>query len=503
MHINKSVLFIKSILTKLALVAFAYQLYLDLSAANVISNVLLLITCLLMFRIVLTDKNKTVSGAFLATIVLVTILSNTIAPLVATSIEQKPLIYKLILPVEVFTIRLIYALLVLLAYVLLVNKRFNQQGFLMRLSNLLKIKTQLTYRQVWIWGFTGFFFFLLRLVIPSEAFAKFLAGFNFLLWSPFILLVPPYFNITKRKNHFKYLFIYFLLMILLASFTNSRMGFVGPLMVVAFGFLVNVFLGKFDLKGFVKHNKNKVILSLGVFFIFFTFLVKLSDAITFSRKFREDIPTSELMYLTYINFVNGSENKTMRRLDISHDYVWSEDYVDNPFLARFISIKFDDNCLVRINRFNETDIFLLKDVNNQKLLAQLPSPILNSLGISIDKIFINSFSTGDYIDHLANGSFLDGKKTGSFPVHVYALFGNWSILIAFLMVYLAFRVYAIFLNTRHYSGIPTFALIMPWFFYLSVNPESYTNFMSFFLRSLLQTMLLFGLMATFSTSKRS
>lgn len=501
MNSNKSTLFIKSTLTKVLLIAFVYQLYLDSSFENVISNVLVVLTSLFLFNVVLNNKLKSISNAFLATIVFSTILSNSLVPLIATCIEQKALIYKLLLPVEVFFIRFLYAILVLLAYGLLVNKQYSNNSFFLKLSNVLKINFQLSYKQIWIWGITGIFFFIAQGFVTSVFLSKFLAGFNFLLWTPFVLLIHPYFEITKRKKHFKFLIFYFLLMIVLASIRNSRMGFVGPLMVVAFGLLFSVFLGKIDLEGFIKHNKMKVIFSFIGFFIFFSFLIKLSDAITYSRKFRSDVSPSELVYLTYLNFFNENKDTYIEESSTTHDREWSEDYVDNAFLARFINIKFDDNCLVRIKRFSEEDMSLLWQFNNENLISILPSPALNALGITVDKLNLGKSSTGDYIDYLANGNMLEGKKTGSFIVHTYALFGNWAIIIVFLLVYLAYSLYAVILYRKHYKGVPTFALIMLWFFYLETNPESFTDFMSFFLRGVLQTLLLYGLMIKFSSPK--
>lgn len=505
MNINKSIVFIKNILTKMVLIAYVFQLYLDASFVNVISSTLAVLTSLLMFSVVLNNKIKSLPDSFLATIVFVTIFSNSTMPLLATCLEQKALVYRLLLPIEVYAMRLIYAIIVLSAYALLVRKKYKKNSFFIKLSSTLKISSQLSYKQVWLWGFIGIFFFFAQGFAGSGALSKFIAGFKFLLWTPFVLVIPPYYTITKRKKHFKYLLVYFLFMIILAAITNSRMGFVGPLMVIGFGVLVSVFSGSVELVEFVKKNTSIIIFSGILLFAFFSFLARLSDSIQYSRKFRGDVSTSELMYLTYINFFNEDASVDTRSKNISHNFQWSEDYIDNPFIARFVNIKFDDNCLVRIHRFTEDDMRLLKEMNNNKLLALLPSPILNTFGLSVDKLFVNSFSTGDYIDYLANGSQLQGKKTGSLLVHTYALFGYWSIITLFLLVYFSFRLYSVILNKKEGANnsivIPTFALIMPWFFYLSTNPESYTNFMAFFLRSSIQTLILYGLMTKLTKVK--
>jgi hypothetical protein len=176
---------------------------------------------------------------------------------------------------------------------------------------------------------------------------------------------------------------------------------------------------------------------------------------------------------------------------------WQENYVRNPFLARFIQVKFDDNCLYRIGYLKSSDFEELRSVAFDKVMVSLPQPVLNIFSLKIDKIYINSFSIGDEIDNLYCGA-NPGFKTGSIPSHAFALFWWWYPLVLTVIYYVVFSIYHGFfspfkLKTTYGQNAPTLSLLLTFTIYLDISLDGVDALLETLTRGIIQRVLLYAI----------
>jgi hypothetical protein len=103
---------------------------------------------------------------------------------------------------------------------------------------------------------------------------------------------------------------------------------------------------------------------------------------------------------------------------------WDEYYVSNLFLSRLCNLKFADETLALAVRLGSTQ--RIQSLEMQHLLSIFPRPIIDALGLPVDKDLVSTSSGGDLLLFANTNDYdvLRGFRTGSLFASGYALF-DW------------------------------------------------------------------------------
>ena len=500
---TQSLSVVRNGLMLVALIACIIQITIDYSYANIFSNILALVTFSITSLFVFHPSNSNIGVAFSATIVFLCVISNSLVPVLGTLLEGNSLVTSMLVPEETFFHRLVFSISLLIALGisrsgLLFHLRFGMS----KLGAFAGTNIFLTTKGVIGLGLVGFGAYMIRYLPLPVGILKLLNGVQFLTWAPFILLVPPYSKGGVSKYVKIFLVIYYFANLFLSLSNNSRMGMVGPIAVVGSSWIVMLLLGKIIVD-------NKLIRKFALWAIAGLFIlgqfVDLSTAILVARAGRETRTTGEQLAFTFEKFTNKDELEAFRAYNNSieesqgdADEAWQENYVQNPFLARFIQVKFDDNSLYRIKSYDLDETNMLQEVTAGKLLVLLPTPILNFLDIKLDKIALNSFSIGDMIDYLAGGGVLGRFLTGSVIAHAFALFGLWYPIVLICIYTLLFTILYGLISVidrrgNHLQLASTLGLFLIFNMYTDISLDGITSSLGTLIRGIWQLILIYSL----------
>lgn len=489
-------------LNLLTIIAFFCQIILDYSFNNVISNVLAALSFSVALNSIFIIRNRSFPSAFIGAIVFLIISANSIAPIIGTLIDGNTLVYSLITPVETYFHRLVFAILLVISF----NVASNRSGISLNesMSNL-SLRMGLNYdfsaKAVWCFGLFGLASFFLKFAGLPDVLGKIVDAFQFMTWAPFIMVVKQYEYKTSKQFNNRLLAIYYLFMILMSLVTNSRMAMLGPIGVILSTWLLLLINGKVIID--TKLLRRGLIISIVGLFVLGVFL-DISTAILMSRKGRATASFDEIVTDTYKNFQDKEALDRFRvnvlTLDegLSATAIWQENYLRNPFLGRFVQIKFDDNLFYRVSLYSNDTKALLRQITIDKVLVIFPQPILNLFNVTLEKKYLNSFSTGDIMDVLSGQGFLGGFKTGSIPANGYAIMGWWYPLCLFVIYYFIFAIYAglVSLPAKYFireNPLSTLGLILPFSIFLGISLDGIQQLTSVLLRTIIQTVLLYSI----------
>ncbi len=492
---------IRKTLIAIAFFVFGCQMLFSVDIANILSNLFALIAFVLSCVIVFSYRNINIGAALSATVVFLIISANSLAPMVGTLIEGHPITETLTVPVETFAHRLIFALCLLFAHYL----SRSQSSMYIRLaisqiSKKLNTKTTLPAKSLWVIGAIGLAAILFKFIHLPVLIAKFFEGFTYLMPAPFLMLLHPYYNKQLIKKQRMWLILYYAIQIVFSFLFNSRMAMVLPVGIVGAGWILTVITGQTIV---TKESLRKGIIAGIVGLILLGQFADLSTAILIERDARYSRTGSEQFTATVDRFFDkkaiAEYHDKLIELEkgTSAETDWQENYVRNPFLARFIQIKFDDNCFYRLKAFNANDFDALREVTIDRILVQLPQPALDLFSINIDKKQISNFSIGDKIDELASGAEVGGFKTGSIPTHAFALFSWWYPFVLIVLYYLIFSIYHGFFTPfklrRMAHDIPTLALLLTFTIYIDVSLDGVDALMGSLIRGVIQRLLIYAI----------
>lgn len=476
------------------------QLYFNNTTENIICNLLAISTFIPVCWLIFHSRNRGEGDALIATIIFLIVVSNTLMPMIGTILEGHSLTFTLRQPVLIFFHRGVFALILLLAHFM---AKTNASLFLRhstnRLGSIMSVRSFVPPKGIWILGLIGFSSYLLRYFSLPSSISKLLAGFGFLSWSPFLFFLPPYSNYLREKLLKWKLLLYYIFQVGISLVNNSRMGIIGPVAVVAAGWIVLLLLGHIVV--YRKIIKNSIKLGL-IGIVLFGQFKDLSTAILIERAHRSTRSPTEQMEATFERFLDkeslykyelylNSKSKS-EQFDIS----WDENYVHNPVLGRFIQIKFDDNSFFRVLHSSSYALADLKEVSINKMIALIPEPILQLLGIDINKKEINSYSIGDIIETLSGNVLPKSFLTGSILAHSYALFGIYYPLVLILLYFLIFSVlqglFSTYSNLDLYKkNVSTFVLLMSFKFFNDLALDGVTAITGFLLRDIWQNIIIY------------
>jgi hypothetical protein len=358
-------------------------------------------------------------------------------PLIFTSLENKPLVFNLELPNQVFlhsTLALIILIFSHWIYRTLVRRKHRVHFPLLNRLGLFKSPSIF---QIWLMGIIGllstFYVYIISPKIgwsvtgsPVDKLIQALIPFSYApFFIPFSAMYGDKIKITNRTNVF--LVIFFFILIFLSVGRNSRGGFMIGFTSLGLAYFLGLMLGIIKPKIITFKNLCLVCIS---FWLVTGPIADLGTAMVNVREKRRDISPEELLVNTLNAFNDKKAIKTRRLEDNKMNDDWDERYLNNIFTARFCNLKFNDECLVIANKIGYENP-QMREFSLNYIIATLPQPLLNFLNINIDKKSLQGISFGDYLYYLtghyedALGSF----RTGHFSGTGMATFGWWYLLL--------------------------------------------------------------------------
>jgi len=152
----------------------------------------------------------------------------------------------------------------------------------------------------------------------------------------------------------------------------------------------------------------------------------LATSMVIARAQRNDVSAGQLVSATIETMQNKDAIRERRIADVTDDnQTWDERYLDNLFLARLSNMKFADATLDLALRQDSTAQSDLRKLEWQRVLSVFPAPVVDALGLPVDKELVTTSSVGDLMLFTVTGDYdaLGGFRTGSIFGSGYGLFG--------------------------------------------------------------------------------
>ena len=383
---------------------------------------------------------------------------------------------------------------------LLLGLRFRLSRGLFRPMKILSAPSDL---QLWLFGLVG----CLATVSSARGYGtatefgnvsdRFLLGYVPFTVAPFLIPLrsPLLGDYSQLKGSSASLVIYTPLLIVVAMANNARGTF-------STGFLTLILcIGIAVLSGNLRITRKLVMRGI-VFSLLglplFSTLSDLATAMVIARDERSNVSSLELIDITLANFQDKNliEDRRRREAAISGgDY--NENYVSNPILARFVYTKFADVNMMNALSLSDAQAAEIRKSTWTRVLAMLPTPILNLLHIEVDKTDIE-FSSGDVYSYIARGLELGSYTTGSEVPDGLTIFGFlfWPVLSVLLLIqFIVYDAMSAF-DEGGRLRVSAIALlnIVP-IFTVGVMQESVSNQVGMIVRGIPQLILLYLIIA--------
>ena len=350
---------------------------------------------------------------------------------------------------------------------------------------------------LWLMGYVGLFAF----VVGSGregVFAKTLQGMSFMAWAPF--LIPMYLlqlgeTYSRWSRQVPQLVFFAGLVVLLGLAVNSRGVMLAGFMTVSLFALLLLLRSRERVRW---RRVGVALLALGLLSLAAIPVSDLATAMVVARKARGSISAVEMVSETFRIVVQpdllaAERAEKAGRVNTRYD----ERYFDNPLLARLVETKFHDNSLYFTSTYTDTDRDELGRRTLDMFIITLPTPVLKRLGFDLDKKDYQH-SMGDLLAHLSYGGPLGGYRTGSMPAHGLALFGPGYLAVYALLCLGVFLLLDL-LTARRADGVilvSAVGMLSLWDFFLTgVTAESIQSWLTYYLRYLPQSIVLFLIVA--------
>ncbi|MCP4991877.1 MAG: hypothetical protein GY928_39215 [Colwellia sp.] len=428
-------------------------------------------------------------------------ISSQSGALIYQSFTLTALDWKLYNPISTFLFLGLFQVSLLLAHIIYRKSHFLRQikGFIsMRVLKPVGLFRQPTTSMLWAMGGVGLFstwFSVSNSVEYGDVGGKFLLSFIPFSYAPFLIPFCGKDSIIKnfsQKGNL-YLIVYLLILIAVGILKNSRGTFAEGFFSIGLIFILFVLVKKITITKQQAKSIGKWALPL-VFLLLV--LSDLALSMTAVRANRAEVSGFELATQTIQIFFNRDELNNYKD-NLRHrmgDY--SETYISNPIFARLITTKFDDNMLAHSELLSDNDRVDVINITGKKIIANLPTPIINTLNLGVDKTRLE-FSIEDYIWYLISGRGLGGYKVGSLTAHGIIMFGGYFYILCILLFPFLFSILDAFSyrhdKTHFFSPV---VLILIYKFHTILYSGPIDKMLSFFIRTLPQFIFLYLVLLT-------
>ena len=364
-------------------------------------------------------------------------------PLLFTTLENKPLIYNLELPEEVFFHSAAAAVVMVAAhsiYRFLMKVTPNRRFSILENAGFF---TPPTHTQFWIMGalgmFSSFYVYFTNPEVGQEVTGapgdKLIQALVPFIYAPFFIPLGRLVgNNQKIPKGFTLVIVgYAILLFGISMARNSRGAFMFALTTPAFAYIIGLFLGVFKTRLF--SFKNFAIAGFVIWLLVGPF-TDLGTAMLIVRGNAKDIPPGELLMMTLETMQDKKALEARAEEGKAEllDFDWDERYLDNLFTSRFSNIKFNDSNLITYSKVGPYDPDM-QAYSLDVLLAGLPDPVITKLGFEVDKETVLEISFGDYLYILSGGyGTQGGLRQGQMAGTGMATFGWWYLAVLGLIV---------------------------------------------------------------------
>jgi hypothetical protein len=485
------------------------QYFIDDSLANVACTIIAIAASIMTFLYIFNIKRFRLAP-FSCVMILGFNVSAFSAAILIQTITLRSLTYNLSSSLMTFSTLMETQLLIIIVHFVYMQShalrglRHSVTRYVFGPMRLLKAPTNF---QLWLFGFIGCGATIVSARTYTDAMdygdvsGKFLLGYVPFAVAPFFIPLKAHLFGRSKQSSANWLSVsaYALLLIAVAMANNARATFSAGFLTLALACLIAI------LSGNLKMTRKAVysgVLIAAVAVPAFTTLSDLATAMVIARDQRSNVSSLELIEITLSNFQDKTLIEERRRRDaaiLNGEY--NENYVNNPIFARFVYTKFVD--------VNMTNALLLSDGQAEevrktawaRVLALLPTPVIQYFGIDVDKTDLG-FSSGDIYSYIARGLELGGYTTGSEIPDGLTIFGPffWPVLAIFVLI--QFTVYDA-LSVVDKTGkliVSTVALlnIVP-VFTLGVMQESVANQVIAIVRGIPQLIVLYLIVVVISS----
>lgn len=483
---------------RLIIAAILLEMALFFSLPNLAGCFMTLVSWVLFKKIGLNVRN--IEQHFFPWLVFLSMSMYRILPLVATLMEGKPVSYCFKVPFETFFGEtLLYAISVLAFWLV---ARDNTNNVMKRFCKRIGLYRQLDPIQMWVLGFMGLAISLfVRGVEMGDAAGKFLQGFAFVRFAPFMISFPSLWNIQKagviyeRDNK---VIAYFILLTILTFSGNSRYALIEPSGTVFLLFFISIIRTGKPLRYYIK-PKYAIGVLLGVFIIV-PALSDVSTAMLAVRGIRSNVSSEELFERTWDTFWDKEKLRKidyMARLNAKDNLQedWNEGYLDNFALNRYCNMRITDVAMYNGERAVEKyGRKVLQDDLVDRSVRLLPTPALNALGLDATKTGFGS--RGDLLKALSSGQavFVSLLVTSHLGDGI-ATFGYFYFIIQFLLFYVELKLIDTFSYMKEGKVIYSVMGLVVVFSFLGQfrNANGCMGEISYILRGFWQDLLLFAI----------
>ena len=351
-------------------------------------------------------------------------------PLPCTMLERKPVSYGMEVAVATFLLETLSFLMGCIAFSIICRSSTRIRG-LRVWYNTFHFYNEPSDKLIWIIGLMGIVartatISLGDLENVSGALMTVVSGIVRFRYMPLILFFPGLFKVDSEKTidfAKPILWIYTIIIEVLNLATNSRNEILYPIGIIVLLWLLAMCVEKTKISQILAPKRLIVIFAVG--FISVSFLISASDAMLSVRNVRSDVGFFDLLKLTVKEMTSMSTDDVVDSLTEvpeadSYSDGWTEEYLDNAFLNRYANMRITDETLYYITQLDDNDIKALRKDFYNRIISIAPQPLLNLLGIDINKAeyhnsrgdvlcfyagYGNSYTLHNYIvtSHLADG----------------------------------------------------------------------------------------------------
>lgn len=356
-----------------------------------------------------------------------------------------------------------------------------------------------TSRELWLLGVIGLGgIWIFHTGAPGygDVGGKFAAGLMPLAYAPMLIPFLPYLGAARQRTSSGIwpVAVYVAALMAAGLISNRRTTF-----AEAFIILVLVFL-LLHVSGALRVGRKFFIIAAVCVIpavVALGYISDLGTAMIMVRSQRSEVVGVDLLRLTLRQFNDRKAVQAykQRYVDSPTPGGYSEYYISNLIFARLITVKFDDTMLGYANLLSPGQREVIVTVSRQKLVALLPTPAIQLLGLDVHKSDLE-FSMGGAIFNLATGTPWGYYKVGSITAHGLILFGPFFYLIVFLVAPIVFLTADAFTRfTGNGLRYAPFALVFIYSFWTMFYGDSLISIMEFMLRSLPQSVLIFAVLS--------
>jgi len=431
-------------------------------------------------------------------------------PLVAQTLNGKPLIFNLISPKAAFNATIAFQAVILVAHVTYTHSRTcraSSQWIAQRVLRPLWIFRVPKAAELWLLGVMGLAAtWISRILYVNEVHYGDVGGKFLQALVPFIvapLLIPlrgAFAGRPLRGSPFTLpaLGVYFLVVVATAIAFNARAIFAVVLFteILAVGLLLA--MGRIKLS-----RRSWIALAVALLLAapVATAGQHLATAMQIARGMRGSADPGVIATETLRALKDPEELERWRKAELAKTVAsgysgYSEIYLDSEFLQRLTYTKYTDLTVTASLQLAEYQRNNIRDLSVKQIVSILPTPLIKALGFHLDKSDIG-FSTGDVYAEYAFNEQPGGQRSGSTITNTMDILGPmWPpvVFLIYVVIFMLLDTYSLSNNGTPVLSAIGFILLYD-IFARALIYDSFRNLIDVMTRTYLQSLVVYTVLA--------